>query len=422
MKGPFARSLFLAFSHHLPPALVVGLFLFSAALALDWGALHNPIQVDEVKMSKNLPNLLLDNPGLYYENGWYYIYYDHGFIEEDDLKDHPEIHDAHKMYKTKDFRTFTPVFAWYTGAPTMPSAEIIGSADMVKHNGVYYQTYQRWRPDPTNLIFAYSDDVENWDPKNANLWFAQSVAANMRSIDPALAFHGSKVYLVWKSDKYQDGPVFAVNRSGDPTKNEWHMLGAPDWGKSENYQLIKIDGKWRSISAGLDVGDDPYQFFFATMKGNGDNEDDWLHWDRISIQLPNESGMSTNYFRSIYLADWRELDGFFYVIWATVYTNTKGFKGLLHMARSKDLKNWFLPGNTGSTPDSRSSADPKLGGSTPATGPQFTPIAPATPKGSALFDIRGRQLNPTLTPRGIAVQKNGASTTVILRHNAPSKR
>jgi hypothetical protein len=383
---------------------------------IDWAALHNPIPVEEVVQSKNLPNLLLDNPGLYYENGWYYIYYDHDRIEGDEREDETTIAPAHKMYKTRDFLTFVPVFAWHSGAPNMPDMTMHGSADMVKHNGVYYQTYQRWEPSPKNLLYAHSTSIDSWSTTNAHLWFAQSVAAKMRSIDPALAFHGSNVYLVWKSDSlvwkgvtHKDGPAFAVNRSGDPTRDEWHLLGIPDWGKSENYQLSFIDGKWRSISAGLDVGDDPYLFFFATMKGNGDNEDDWLHWDRIEIQLPNESDRSTNYFRSIYLADWRELDGFFYAIWATVYPNTKGFKGLLHMARSKDLKSWFLPGNTGSNPDSRSSADPQLGGSTAVSqphssfakqGPQrlrslcivngstTTPVAP----GVTLYSLRGQKI------------------------------
>jgi hypothetical protein len=392
-------------------------FLCSSALALDWGALRNPIQVDEVVQSTNLPNLLLDNPGLYYENGWYYIYYDHDRLGEGERKDETTIAAAHKMYKTKDFLTFIPVFVWHTGAPALPEVDMLGSADLVKHNGVYYQTYQRWRPDPKNLIYAHSTSIDSWSTTNAHLLFAQSVAANMRSIDPAMAFHGSKVYLVWKSDKYWDGPVFAVNRSGDPTKDEWHLLGAPDWGKSENYQLTKIDGKWRSVSAGLNKGDAPYPFFFSTMKGSGDKEDDWLHWDRISIQLPNESNRSTNYFRSIYLADWRELDGFFYVIWATVYPNTKGFKGLLHMARSKDLKNWFLPGNTGTNPDSHSSADPQLGGSTTAHWPQFATAAPASYRSqSAQYDIRGRQLTHSAASRGLVVQKSGASTTLILRY------
>ena len=86
-----------------------------------------------------------------------------------------------------------------------------------------------------------------------------------------------------------------------------------------------------------------------TMKGSGKKPEDWLEWHPPTVLKVPQEGFNT-YHRSnaAFLADWREYDGYFYLLYAgTTEGKTHAGRGnnKLGLARSQDLKTWSAPSN-----------------------------------------------------------------------------
>ena len=86
------------------------------------------------------------------------------------------------------------------------------------------------------------------------------------------------------------------------------------------------------------------------MAGPGNNDDDWLHWINgapINIQVQS---FNTNHTANCpFVADWREHDGHFYIIYAgrtEGLSHARRGNNKLGLARSKNLINWEVANET----------------------------------------------------------------------------
>ena len=144
-----------------------------------------------------------------------------------------------------------------------------------------------------------------------------------------------------------DAVAFVGLSIGGGFKN-WEGLGYTKGGWAENYQLIRIDGKWHVVMT-ADMGDKGHAPVIAALKGNPDEDAYWTDWsDRRMLKLASESWNPKTPHNAVYLADWRRYDCYFYVIYCGqdgCCVGNYGFR--LGMARSPDLQTWYKPGDTG---------------------------------------------------------------------------
>jgi hypothetical protein len=142
---------------------------------------------------------------------------------------------------------------------------------------------------------------------------------------------------MWKEDQT---PQLAVARSFDAST--WERLGLPSGGWFENAQLLPIDNVWHLLATG--EGQRP---FVARLSADPNRPRDWLRWNApTELKVPRESFNTHDVANAAFLADWRALDGYFYLLYAG---NTEGEShagrgdNRLGLARSKDLQQWSVP-------------------------------------------------------------------------------
>ena len=79
-----------------------------------------------------------------------------------------------------------------------------------------------------------------------------------------------------------------------PLTGEIHLLmeyGNDNCLKHENFQIFKIDGKWRLLTTDYS----PHHPYLYTMRGYGSRLEDWVHWEKgympISVNLTVDFGI-----------------------------------------------------------------------------------------------------------------------------------
>lgn len=237
--------------------------------------------------------------------------------------------------RTRDFLTFTePLFIW-SGADRgfwgfcSPNISQVG--------GTFVVTYNSWGDkdgQPNQLFYATSRDLERWDAHHP---LAANITRGRRAIDAALAWHNGMTFLGWKEDQT---PQLAIAQSLDAAM--WRRLGSPGGGWFENAEFLSIDNVWYLLATG-----EGHRPFLARLSGNPERPDHWLQWGaRMELDIPRESFNTRDLANAAFLADWRALDGYFYLVYAG---NTEGDShagrgdNRLGLARSKDLQRWKVP-------------------------------------------------------------------------------
>jgi hypothetical protein len=91
--------------------------------------------------------------------------------------------------------------------------------------------------------------------------------------------------------------------------------------------------------------------FIYTMDGAGSELGDWTRWiEKTHLQVPFEQWNTIMHANSGYLTDWRAYDGYFYLFYAGSVDGDR-FDGRGHgkigVARSRDLREWRVAGDTG---------------------------------------------------------------------------
>jgi hypothetical protein len=223
-----------------------------------------------------------------------------------------------------------------------------------------YQAPTGRAEDARTLLHSTSRDLVDW---SAPVDFAASVLdPALRNIDGALAHHGGRFFLGWKSVQ-----SFLVTRSAGPELDGRWLEPLPvdarlRFGPSsmshawaENFQFLQLDGAWHMVATarapGLPLSRHVYtgshEPHLYLMDGSGEELADWTRWIcKRRLEIPQEDWNRGMHANSAFLADWREHDGHFYLFYAGSQDHERfGGRGhaKLGVARSRDLVRWEVP-------------------------------------------------------------------------------
>lgn len=324
--------------------------VFESAFPIPWEELSNPVLAD--------PEIPLKDPCVVYHRGVFHIF------------------TSGASYRTRDFRTYEGPFAGY------------GSPDVTRTSDgrfiLVYQTRDTANPGPDprvdpdspqnefrRLSYRISEDLETWSEERE---LYPSLPPD-RHIDGALAYdEGCPCYsLGFKSgvtiqqfrvarsagpeiDGDWIGPLKAYAGEGCLLDKLVPLIGDTITRWAENYQFLRIDGRWRMIATARDPRR-PIDFgymgshepFVYELRGQGATLEEWTDWvGKRQLQVPQEDWNSLMHANSAYLCDWRDHDGHFYLFYAGTNQPTDDGRGhgRIGVVRSHDLVNWKLPGET----------------------------------------------------------------------------
>jgi hypothetical protein len=211
-------------------------------------------------------------------------------------------------------------------------------------------TFNSWGdlPDrPNQLFYESSPDLVHWSERKP---LAQNLTAGTRVIDAAIAGADGGFYLTWREGRGPVIPHIAFARTMD---GPWAFVGSgvaelkmpngKDNGSNhENFEFVKIDGKWRLLTSDYPPGHEEYLY-------TQEDPNNWLEWGkghRLDIAKADYNSLIPCDAAALY--DWRSHDGYFYLLCAgrtEADTYLKRGWNRLALHRSKDLVHW-LPAGT----------------------------------------------------------------------------
>jgi hypothetical protein len=308
------------------PVVLVGTCLFSMRSHgekpfIDWQGLKNPVYSHEGWSVKDAC--------MTYNHGTFYIFFSAFYFDAGRETCHVV------GVKTSEFKTFSePLFIWRGEEEGWIG---MASPDIKKIGDTYYLTYNSWgdkKGQPNQLFYATSKDLEHWE---YDLPLASNITRGKRAIDAAIAHYNGNYYLQWK--EFQR-PKIAW--STDMGATGWHRIGWVPGHWFENAELIRIDGSWNIIATCR-----LHQPCIREMKGDGSEIVHWKRWTwPRRLDIPMEEFNTDNIANAAFLADWREYDGYFYLIYGGRTEGQTHFKrgnNKLGLARSRDLIVWEVP-------------------------------------------------------------------------------
>jgi len=306
------------------------IFIFTnfTALAQDntkpiikWEQLKNPVYQHA--------DWSVKDPCMIYDDGWIYLFFSAFFYDAGLDRSHIV------CVRTQDFVNYSePLFIW----SGMPEGWIgLCSPDIKKIDDRFILTYNSWGDKegaPNKLFYATSKNLKKW---KTGLPLAEKTTAGVRAIDASIALFNDKYYLVYK--RVQDSQLAVADSLNSES---WTVIGRPVKEWSENSQIIRIENKWYILVTMKD--NNPV---LAEMKGNGKKDEDWIVWENYkNIAIPLQRFNTDDRANAAFLADWREIDGYYYLIYAgrseDISHNGRG-DNKIGIARSKDLLKWESP-------------------------------------------------------------------------------
>lgn len=348
----------------------------ASAPVIDWHRLRNPVL--------SVPDWSLKDACMVQAGGRYHI-----FTSAFDQDRSTVVH-----YITTDWRSFAPGPLRLIG-PELGAVGIC-SPNLWWHAGRWYLQVNTWgQPPPVQnqLYYLVSDDLATWSAPRP---LAPALTRGARCIDLALAQVGPFWVAGWKDGNH---PRFAVAEDLD---GEWRAVdggrgrlrrradqpsGGPDL-VHENFQIFRLDHGWHLLSTDYE----PHEPWLYTLAGDPARPASWAEWeDGVPLVLPAEDFNSfpadripvlraAGFTRPIhpcpgapgrvaivdgfanapYLADWRDHDGFLYLLYAGKNEiDCDRYRGRLAggirregwprgwnrlaLARSRDGRRWQVP-------------------------------------------------------------------------------
>lgn len=300
-----------------------------------WSAIRNPVYAEPQWSTKDCCMIEKD--------GVFYLFFSAFYFTRGQGRSHVT------GVWTRDFKTFSePMFMWdgqEDGWIGMCSPDIVQLGDR------YILTYNSWgdkKDQPNQLFYAVSTDLKEW---RRDISLAHDLTAGKRAIDAAIAFDGQRYVLIYKEGRSPGIPRVAWSASLD---GPWAFVGDghPKFTRldkdfpaktQENYQFLNIDGQWRMVTTDYA----PHLMHIYRMDGDGRELTDWLRWtDGQPLHFPEESFNTDHNANAGAIADWRHLDGYFYCLYAgrtEGITHARRGDNKLAIARSRDLKTWYVP-------------------------------------------------------------------------------
>ena len=307
-----------------------------------WSKLHNPIL--------SYPNAAVKDQALIWADGTWHMLF--SYVTNDTTVAGRE-HWGIATSQSPDLRNWSSPEPWSEQRGGMASPDIVRSP-----SGEFVSTYDsppdENGPTQAKLYYRITSDLVHWSAPHP---LASTVYASpaVRMIDPALAWTGDGLVLVYKVGTTSESQAFEVawSKSGS-LLGPWKVLGRPEIkiynDTIENYELLRVKGTWHLVATSNSF-DQPWIF---TLIGPATHPSSWLHWvDGYELKLPSESWntgagfSSVNYehANSAFLCE-NTSDGYEYVTYAGSQ-ELSHFGGWGHakigIARSKDLQHWFAP-------------------------------------------------------------------------------
>ncbi|MGH9401312.1 MAG: hypothetical protein ACRD2P_04300 [Terriglobia bacterium] len=303
---------------------------------INWSALHNPVLT--------YPHWSIKDAAMAYRQGKFYVFFS-AFYE-----DHGRVRSHVAEVETRDFRTYSKPILDFDGEED----GWIGmcSPDVRKAGSVYELSFNSWGDDPAKpdqLFYMTSPDLVHWSARRR---LAPNLTAGERVIDAAIAGAKSGFYLIWKQNmQNHPAPRVAFSKS---LEGPWSFVGSgfaaltmPDGKENglihENFTFLRIDGKWRVLSSDYPHGH--HEYLYTQLHQNN-----WLDWGNgLPIHAAPEAFNRFVRADAAALYDWRNEDGYFYLLYAgrneqTAYLH-RGWNRL-GLSRSKDLIHWVPAGIT----------------------------------------------------------------------------
>jgi hypothetical protein len=256
---------------------------------------------------------------------------------------------------TRDFREYSDLLFFFDGHIGMCSPNIVHVGD------AYYVSFNSWGDDPDNpnrLFSMQSGDLLHWSERRS---LAANLTHGIGAIDAALAFSGNAWILFYKNLESKrpvvdtapslDGPWTLI---GDGKPSLLMADGQENGLIHENFQIIELDGRWRLLSTDYS----PHHPYLYTLNGTGGQPENWLRWESgYRLETTVELFNTIDQDNAAALCDWREHDGYYYLIYAGKTEHRKGeFCGTashrpwprgwnkLALSRSRDLLHWYPAG------------------------------------------------------------------------------
>lgn len=293
-----------------------------------WAALRNPVLGDDDRALKDA--FLIRHAGR-----WHLGY--------------SEISDDPFRFRL-GFASTTDFATWVRGETIdQPETGGLASPTVVRApDGRFVMTYNSHTRDVGNasskLYYRTSSDLVSWSsPTRIHVEGADADAD--RLIDAAIAFTGAGAILFFKLDQTAQVARSASGSIDGP----WQLLGDVTPGAIENYQPLRIDGRWHLLATSIPLLHRPNLY---RLDGDETDPDSFRRWTLVRELAVEEQRWNTGrpllYERAnaAFLADAREEEGLFYLLYAGS-TETQRFNGRGHarlgLARSRDLVTWEVP-------------------------------------------------------------------------------
>ncbi|MFX0098645.1 MAG: hypothetical protein ACFFCS_03620 [Candidatus Hodarchaeota archaeon] len=294
---------------------------------IDWNNLKNPVYEH--------PGWSVKDACMIFHDGYFYIFFSAFYKDEGRERSHV------CSVKTRDFKQFSePLFDWRGKKEGWIG---LCSPNISKTGNLFYLTYNSWgdKRDKTNQLFcATSKNFEDWE----YFHIALELTLDIRAIDAAIAFDDGRFILSYKEKQRPK-----MGWTDDIREGPWHEIGLVAGGLMwmENTELIKIDGKWHVVC----TMKSPHPMISQMDEDEAKNDEmeKWLAFaDFKEMVVPREKFNTHSHANAPFLADWRQHDGYFYLLYAG---NTEGIThkrrgdNRLGLARSRDLETWEVPGH-----------------------------------------------------------------------------
>jgi len=255
--------------------------------------------------------------------------------------------------ETKDFKQYSEPFLHIDGLEEGWAG--MCSPEILKVRDTYYLTFNSWGdlPErPNQLFYKTTTNFVQWSEGYSPL--AANLTEGNRAIDSSLIYDNETYYLFWKERTDADRTRlaqassitdnFAFVGEGYPTLT---MKDGADNGLiHENFCFFKVDGRWKMITT--DYMKDSFALhnsYIYTLMSEGNEHPDFLSWgDGYKLDIAKQDFNSDHRANAAALYDWRNHDGYFYIIYAGNKENesfaTRGHNRL-GISRSKDLIEWI---------------------------------------------------------------------------------
>lgn len=310
---------------------------------IDWKSLSNPVL--------SYPDWSIKDAAMAYRDGTFYIFFSAFYPKDKGTISHVV------EVSTRDFKTFSQPIMNFDG--TEDGWKGMCSPDVQLLNGQYVMTFNSWgdkQGTPDELFYMTSPDLVHWSERRT---LALNLTEGSRAIDAAFAASDGGYYLIWKEGtqgKMRPRMAFA-NSLGGHFVYIGDGLPAMLWtdGRDiesdppsyhENYEFLQTNGKWYLLSTDHGKQKGPLGPYLYKLEPGSR----WLEWiDGHRLDTPQEAFNTVDRDNAAAIYDWRQYDGYYYMIYAGVTERTtfarRGWNRL-GIARSRDLIYWSAPGET----------------------------------------------------------------------------